>query len=171
MSWLLFMDESGHDHRTMPYEVRGGVALHASELWPFVQDMQRLELASFAGDSDCQTAGWTRRTVGRSPMTSGRGWVGFSSADRRTRLGAYTTRMESCSSRTPTRRGEGMKKGGNAVGTTRKQSLGRASEGSVGDRRFKVKGVLPVLVQGRARCRILVSAAETGKIDVRQEAA
>jgi hypothetical protein len=30
----------------MPYEVRGGVALHASELWSFVQDMQRLELAS-----------------------------------------------------------------------------------------------------------------------------
>jgi hypothetical protein len=47
MSWLLFLDESGHDHRTMPYEVRGGVALHASEIWPFVQDMQRLELASF----------------------------------------------------------------------------------------------------------------------------
>ena len=47
MSWLLFLDESGHDHRTMPYEVRGGIALHASELWPFVQDMQRLELAAF----------------------------------------------------------------------------------------------------------------------------
>jgi Protein of unknown function (DUF3800) len=47
MSWLLFLDESGHDHRTMPYEVRGGIALHASELWPFVQDMQRLEIASF----------------------------------------------------------------------------------------------------------------------------
>jgi hypothetical protein len=47
MSYLLFLDESGHDHRTMPYEVRGGVALHASELWPFVQDMQCLELASF----------------------------------------------------------------------------------------------------------------------------
>jgi hypothetical protein len=40
------LDESGHDHRTMPYEVRGGVALHASELWPFVQDMQRLQLAA-----------------------------------------------------------------------------------------------------------------------------
>ncbi len=47
MSWLLFMDESGHDHKTMPFEVRGGVALHASELWPFVQDVQRLELAAF----------------------------------------------------------------------------------------------------------------------------
>lgn len=47
MSWLLFMDESGHDHRTMPYEVRGGIVLHAGELWPFVQDVQRLELESF----------------------------------------------------------------------------------------------------------------------------
>lgn len=47
MSYLLFLDESGHDHRTMPYEVRGGIALHASKLWPFVQEMQRLELASF----------------------------------------------------------------------------------------------------------------------------
>src|SRR5580704_5741430 len=47
MSWLLFLDESGHDHHSMPYEVRGGIALHASALWPFVQDVQRLELASF----------------------------------------------------------------------------------------------------------------------------
>lgn len=47
MSYLLFLNESGHDHRAMPYEVRGGIALHASELWPFVQAMQRLELAAF----------------------------------------------------------------------------------------------------------------------------
>ena len=47
MSYLLFLDESGHDHRTMPYEVRGGLALHASKLWSFVQDMRRLELASY----------------------------------------------------------------------------------------------------------------------------
>lgn len=47
MSWLLFLDESGHDHRQMPYEVRGGVALHARQLWPFVQAMQRVELDSF----------------------------------------------------------------------------------------------------------------------------
>lgn len=47
MSWLLFLDESGHDHRSMPYEVRGGIALHASELWAFVQDVQRLELSAF----------------------------------------------------------------------------------------------------------------------------
>ena len=47
MSWLLFLDESGHDHRSMPYEVRGGIALHASKLWAFIQAMQRLELAAF----------------------------------------------------------------------------------------------------------------------------
>jgi hypothetical protein len=47
MSWLLFLDESGHDHRQMPYEVRGGIAIEDSELWPFVQAMQRLELESF----------------------------------------------------------------------------------------------------------------------------
>lgn len=49
MSWLLFMDESGHDHKNMPYEVRGGVAIHAGQLWPFVQAMQRLELECFGG--------------------------------------------------------------------------------------------------------------------------
>jgi hypothetical protein len=49
MSWLLFIDESGHDHKQMPYEVRGGIALQDSQLWPFVQAMQRLELHCFGG--------------------------------------------------------------------------------------------------------------------------
>jgi hypothetical protein len=47
MSYLLFLDESGHDHKTMPYEVRGGVALHAKRLWPFVQAMQAAEEVAF----------------------------------------------------------------------------------------------------------------------------
>ncbi len=47
MSWLLFLDESGHDHRNMPYEVRGGIALHTGQLWPFVRAIQRLELDCF----------------------------------------------------------------------------------------------------------------------------
>ncbi len=47
MSWLLFMDESGHDHGALPYEVRGGVAIHAGQLWAFVQDLRRLELEAF----------------------------------------------------------------------------------------------------------------------------
>jgi len=47
MSWFLFLDESGHDHKHMPYEVRGGIALHVSKLWPFVQAMRRLEFNTF----------------------------------------------------------------------------------------------------------------------------
>lgn len=49
MSWLLFLDESGHDHKQMPYEVRGGIALQDSRLWPFIQAMQRMELDCFGG--------------------------------------------------------------------------------------------------------------------------
>ena len=47
MAWLFFIDESGHDHRTTPYEVRGGFGIHVGRLWPFVQDMQRLEVDCF----------------------------------------------------------------------------------------------------------------------------
>ncbi len=52
MSWLLFLDESGHDHRTMPYEVHGGVAIHASRLWPFIQSIRSLEQATFGAYLD-----------------------------------------------------------------------------------------------------------------------
>ena len=47
MTWLLFMDESGHDHKTVPLEVRGGVALHVSKIWDFVRAWHRLELEAF----------------------------------------------------------------------------------------------------------------------------
>lgn len=47
MSWLLFMDESGHDHKSMPYEVHGGIALHASKLWPFITAVMTLEQSMF----------------------------------------------------------------------------------------------------------------------------
>ncbi len=47
MSYLLFMDESGHDRNTTPYEVRGGVALHARRLWEFIQAMRRSEQEAF----------------------------------------------------------------------------------------------------------------------------
>ena len=49
MSWLLFLDESGHDHKQMPYEVRGGAALHASALWPFTRAVEVLERDAFGG--------------------------------------------------------------------------------------------------------------------------
>jgi hypothetical protein len=47
MSWLLFLDESGHDHKAMPYEACGGTAIHAGQSWPFVQAVQRLESGCF----------------------------------------------------------------------------------------------------------------------------
>ena len=43
MSYLLFIDESGHDHRHAPYEVRGGIALHSRKLWPFIRAGERIK--------------------------------------------------------------------------------------------------------------------------------
>ena len=36
-----------NDHRNTPYEVRGGIAIHVGRLWPFAQEMQRLEAYCF----------------------------------------------------------------------------------------------------------------------------
>ena len=47
MTWLFFMDESGHDHKNTPYEVCGGLAIHVGRLWPFAREMQRLEIDCF----------------------------------------------------------------------------------------------------------------------------
>jgi hypothetical protein len=47
VAYLLFTDESGHDHQAAPYEVRGGIAIHAKKLWPFIQAMQALEHSAF----------------------------------------------------------------------------------------------------------------------------
>lgn len=41
------MDESGHDHRVAPWEVRGGVCLHASKLWAFIGKVRGLEYHCF----------------------------------------------------------------------------------------------------------------------------
>jgi hypothetical protein len=47
MSYLFFLDESGHDHKNCPYEVRGGIVLHAKNLWRFIQDFSNLEESCF----------------------------------------------------------------------------------------------------------------------------
>jgi hypothetical protein len=47
MCWILFLDESGHDHNALPYEVHGGVAMHVSQLWPFVQSVKATESRLF----------------------------------------------------------------------------------------------------------------------------
>ncbi len=50
MSFLLFLDESGHDHRNLPYEIHGGIAIHAEKLWAFIQAIRDLEQSCF-GDA------------------------------------------------------------------------------------------------------------------------
>jgi hypothetical protein len=50
MSYLLFLDESGHDHKKVPYEIHGGITLHAKKLWAFVQAIRALEQSCF-GDA------------------------------------------------------------------------------------------------------------------------
>lgn len=50
MSYLLFIDESGHDHKNTPYEVRGGILLHARTVWPFVRAVKALEVSCY-GDA------------------------------------------------------------------------------------------------------------------------
>ena len=47
MAWLLFLDESGHDQKQMPYEIHGGFAIHASKLWPFIVAVRSLEQSLF----------------------------------------------------------------------------------------------------------------------------
>lgn len=50
MSWLLFLDESGHDHKNAPYEVHGGFAIHTSKLWPLISAIRTLEQSLFGAD-------------------------------------------------------------------------------------------------------------------------
>ncbi|MEZ6143295.1 MAG: DUF3800 domain-containing protein [Zavarzinella sp.] len=47
MAWLLFLDESGHDHKQMPYEVRGGIAIEDSKLWSLTRAVKQLEQFAF----------------------------------------------------------------------------------------------------------------------------
>ncbi len=47
MSWLVFLDESGHDKRTVPYEVHGGIAVHAAQLWPLIVAVRAEERKCF----------------------------------------------------------------------------------------------------------------------------
>lgn len=47
MSWLLFCDESGHDHTNTPMEVRGGIAIHSSGIWEFITDFRTRQQKAF----------------------------------------------------------------------------------------------------------------------------
>lgn len=47
MSYFLFIDESGHDRRSSPYEVLAGVAVEDVHVWPLVQALQAAEVRFF----------------------------------------------------------------------------------------------------------------------------
>lgn len=44
---LLFIDESGHDHKEAPYEVLAGVAIRERDLWNLIQAIRNAELEFF----------------------------------------------------------------------------------------------------------------------------
>lgn len=44
---LLFIDESGQDHTSAPYEILAGVAIREQDLWNLVQAVQQLEMELF----------------------------------------------------------------------------------------------------------------------------
>ena len=50
MAWLLFMDESGHDHKNTPMEARGGVAIRDRDLFNFGREMRHLEKRVFGAE-------------------------------------------------------------------------------------------------------------------------
>ncbi|MEZ5337190.1 MAG: DUF3800 domain-containing protein [bacterium] len=47
MSIMLFIDESGHDHRISPYEVWGGVAISADRVWELVNAVSSVQKELF----------------------------------------------------------------------------------------------------------------------------
>lgn len=47
MAHILFLDESGQDHRESPYEVLGGIAIEDSRIWPLITDVRRAEVEHF----------------------------------------------------------------------------------------------------------------------------
>ncbi|MEG1258876.1 MAG: DUF3800 domain-containing protein [Akkermansia sp.] len=47
MSYLLFMDESGHDHKKTPYEIHGGIALDCKKIFSVVREIMDMEKEVF----------------------------------------------------------------------------------------------------------------------------
>lgn len=46
------MDESGHDHKNAPLEVRGGVAIQDSKIWDFVKGWEEAKRYAFGNIVD-----------------------------------------------------------------------------------------------------------------------
>ncbi len=68
MSWLFFIDESGHDHNACPFEVRGGMAVQMGKLWHLIQSLQRLEQECFG----CCLSDWGHEIKGAKLLSAKR---------------------------------------------------------------------------------------------------
>lgn len=44
---LLFIDESGTDHKSAPYEVLAGVSIDERRAWAFIQAIQKAQTENF----------------------------------------------------------------------------------------------------------------------------
>lgn len=93
MTWVLFLDESGHDHKNMPFEVRGGIALPVSKLWSFAQAWRRLEERCFGA----LLGAFGKEAKGHKLLDKDRfGWAGqsepFAEAERRVLARAFLER-------------------------------------------------------------------------------
>ena len=104
MTWLLFIDESGHDHRTTPYEVQGGFAIHVRSLWPFVQAMRQREFDCFG----CQLHEYKKEIKGATLLSrkryrfAGQGEL-FPDEDRRKLCRSFLTKGDKTKNSTPSR--------------------------------------------------------------------
>lgn len=47
MAYLMFIDESGQDHRNSPYEVLAGISVEDKSLWNLIREVQDAELRHF----------------------------------------------------------------------------------------------------------------------------
>lgn len=47
MSWSLFIDESGQDRRSSPYEVLAGIAIEDRKIWPLIRQLSDAQLHIF----------------------------------------------------------------------------------------------------------------------------
>lgn len=47
MAYFLFLDESGHDHRTSPYEVLAGIAVEDRDVWNLIEALNAAEERHF----------------------------------------------------------------------------------------------------------------------------
>lgn len=52
MSYLLFVDESGHDRGAAPYEVLAGAAVHDTQVWPLVRSIQDAQAVFFGSTAN-----------------------------------------------------------------------------------------------------------------------